>query len=95
MASAANPLLMTVEEYRQLPDKPDVIQELHWGHVVTLSRPQAATHQAPVPHHQAASSDCRASRLCRIRASVSRLAGLRPARRRRGLCDARAMGRGQ
>ena len=40
MASAANPLLMTVEEYRQLPDKPDVIQELHWGHVLTLSRPK-------------------------------------------------------
>ena len=40
MATAARPLLMTVEEYRQLPDRPDVIQELHWGQVVTLSRPK-------------------------------------------------------
>ncbi len=37
--SAAKPLLMTVEEYRQLPDRLDVIQELHWGQAVTLSRP--------------------------------------------------------
>jgi Uma2 family endonuclease len=40
MATAAKPLLMTVDEYRQLPDRPDVIQELHWGQVVTLSRPK-------------------------------------------------------
>jgi Uma2 family endonuclease len=40
MAAAAEPLLMTVYEYRQLPDREDVIQELHWGMVVTLSRPK-------------------------------------------------------
>ena len=40
MAAAAEPLLMTVEQYRQLPDREDVIQELHWGMVVTLSRPK-------------------------------------------------------
>ena len=40
MASAANPVLMTVDEYRRLPDREDVIQELHWGMVVTLSRPK-------------------------------------------------------
>jgi Uma2 family endonuclease len=40
MAAATEPLLMTVEQYRQLPDRDDVIQELHWGMVVTLSRPK-------------------------------------------------------
>ncbi|MGA2737738.1 MAG: Uma2 family endonuclease [Bryobacteraceae bacterium] len=40
MAAAAEPLLITVERYRQLPDREDVIQELHWGLVVTLSRPK-------------------------------------------------------
>jgi Uma2 family endonuclease len=40
MAAAAEPLLMTVDEYRQLPDREDVIQELHWGMVVTSSRPK-------------------------------------------------------
>jgi len=40
MAAAAEPLLMTVEQYRQLPDREDVIQELHWGMVVTLTRPK-------------------------------------------------------
>jgi Uma2 family endonuclease len=40
MATAAKPLLMTVDEYRQLPDKPGVVQELHWGQVVTLSHPK-------------------------------------------------------
>jgi len=40
MAAAAEPLLMTVDEYRQLPDREDVIQELHWGMVVTLARPK-------------------------------------------------------
>jgi len=40
MAAAAEPLLMTVDEYRQLPGREDVIQELHWGMVVTLSRPK-------------------------------------------------------
>jgi len=40
MAAAVEPLLMTVEQYRQLPDREDVIQELHWGMVITLSRPK-------------------------------------------------------
>jgi Uma2 family endonuclease len=40
MAAAPEPRLMTVDEYRQLPDREDVIQELHWGMVVTLSRPK-------------------------------------------------------
>jgi hypothetical protein len=40
MAAAAEPLLMTVDEYHQLPDREDVVQELHWGMVVTLSRPK-------------------------------------------------------
>ncbi|MGA3042101.1 MAG: Uma2 family endonuclease [Bryobacteraceae bacterium] len=40
MAAAAEPLLMTVDEYRQLPDREDVIQELHWGMVVTMCRPK-------------------------------------------------------
>jgi Uma2 family endonuclease len=31
---------MTVEQYRQLPDREDMIQELHLGVVVTLSRPK-------------------------------------------------------
>ncbi len=40
MATAAEPLLLTVEEYRRLPDREDVLQELHWGQVVTLTRPK-------------------------------------------------------
>jgi hypothetical protein len=40
MAAAAEPLLITVEEYRQLPTAEDIIQELHWGMVVTLTRPK-------------------------------------------------------
>jgi Uma2 family endonuclease len=39
MAAAAEPLLMTVAEYRELPAREDVIQELHWGQIVTLTRP--------------------------------------------------------
>jgi Uma2 family endonuclease len=38
MAAVAEPLLMTVAQYRQLPDREDVIQELHWGQVITLTR---------------------------------------------------------
>jgi len=34
------PLLLTVEQYRQLPDRKDVLHELHWGQVVTLTRPK-------------------------------------------------------
>lgn len=40
MAAAAEPLLMTVEQYRELPEREDVIQELHWGEVVTLAPPR-------------------------------------------------------
>lgn len=40
MGAAARLLLTTVDEYRQLPVRDDVIQELHWGQVVTLTRPQ-------------------------------------------------------
>src|SRR5882724_3623477 len=37
---ALRPILyMTVEQYRHLPDREDVTQELHWGMVVTLTRP--------------------------------------------------------
>ena len=39
MAAATDPVLMTVEQYRQMPNRDDVIQELHWGMVVTLTRP--------------------------------------------------------
>ena len=37
---AAELLLTTVDEYRQLPRRGDVVQELHWGRVVTLTRPK-------------------------------------------------------
>ena len=40
MAAVVEPLLMTVEEYRELPQQSDVVQELHWGQVVTLTRPR-------------------------------------------------------
>ncbi len=40
MATAADPVLMTVEQYRELPKREDVVQELHWGQVVTLTRPR-------------------------------------------------------
>ena len=33
-------LLMTVDEYCQLPERQDLIQELHWGQVVHLPRPK-------------------------------------------------------
>ena len=41
MGAAAEPFLMTVEQYRQIPEREDVIQELHWGQVTTLTRPKA------------------------------------------------------
>jgi Uma2 family endonuclease len=31
---------MTVEQYRELPQRDDVIQELHWGQLVTLTGPK-------------------------------------------------------
>lgn len=40
MAAAAEPVLMTVEQYRKLPGREDIIQELHWGMVVALTRPK-------------------------------------------------------
>ncbi len=40
MAAVSEPFFMTVEEYRQLPDQPGVVQELHWGQLVTLTFPK-------------------------------------------------------
>ena len=40
MAAIAEPVLMTVEQYRALPGRDDVIQELHWGQVVLLTFPK-------------------------------------------------------
>jgi Uma2 family endonuclease len=41
MGAAAEPLLITVEQYRRIPEREDVTQELHWGRVITLTRPKA------------------------------------------------------
>jgi Uma2 family endonuclease len=40
LSAAAEPILMTVDQYRDLPKREDVITELHWGQVVTLTRPK-------------------------------------------------------
>ena len=40
MAAVAEPLLRTVAQYRELPEREDVIQELHWGQVIILTRPK-------------------------------------------------------
>ena len=40
MAAHPKPLLITVEEYCNLPEREDVVLELHWGRVVELSRPK-------------------------------------------------------
>jgi Uma2 family endonuclease len=40
MSAAAEPLLVTVEQYRRLPAREGILQELHWGMVVTLTRPK-------------------------------------------------------
>lgn len=40
MAAAAEPFLLTVEQYRQLQRREDVVQELHWGLVVALTFPK-------------------------------------------------------
>ena len=40
MGAVAKPLLMTVDQYRLLPGREDVVRELHWGTVVTLTRPK-------------------------------------------------------
>jgi Uma2 family endonuclease len=33
--------MMTVEQFDMLPERQDVLEELHWGHLVTMSRPKA------------------------------------------------------
>ena len=41
MAATAQPVMMTVEQYRQLPDdNPAVSLELHLGQVVEVTRPK-------------------------------------------------------
>ncbi len=40
LAAATEPLLMTVDQYRKLPERSDVVQELHWGQLVTLTYPK-------------------------------------------------------
>ena len=40
MAALGEPLLMTVAQFQELPERGDVLEELHWGHLVTLSRPR-------------------------------------------------------
>ncbi len=40
MAAVAEPLVMTVEQFYALPARSDVITELHWGQVVTVTRPK-------------------------------------------------------
>jgi Uma2 family endonuclease len=40
MAALGEPLLMTVEQFDLLPERKDVLEELHWGCLVTLSRPK-------------------------------------------------------
>jgi Uma2 family endonuclease len=40
MATVAKPLLITVDQYRELARREDVIQELHWGRIVNLSFPK-------------------------------------------------------
>jgi Uma2 family endonuclease len=38
--TAAEPSLVTVEQYRTLPANENALQELHWGSVVTMTRPK-------------------------------------------------------
>ncbi len=40
MAALGEPLLMTVEQFQSLPERSDALEELHWGCLVTLSRPK-------------------------------------------------------
>ena len=40
VSADVEPLLMTVDQYRRLPAREDVVQELHWGMVVTSTRPK-------------------------------------------------------
>jgi len=39
MAEFQEPILVTLDQYRRLPVREDVVQELHWGQVVTVTRP--------------------------------------------------------
>ncbi len=41
MAALAEPLLMTVPQFGLLPERKNVSEELHWGQLLTLSRPKA------------------------------------------------------
>jgi Uma2 family endonuclease len=40
MAALGEPLLVTVEQFQALPERSDVLEELHWGSPITLSRPK-------------------------------------------------------
>ena len=40
VAALGEPVLMTVEQFHALPERGDVLEELQWGHVTTLSRPK-------------------------------------------------------
>ena len=40
MAAVLEPVLLTVGQYRRLPVREDVVHELHWGQVITLTRPR-------------------------------------------------------
>lgn len=40
MAAAVEPLLMTVAQYRALPQREDLLFELHGGRLVTMTRPK-------------------------------------------------------
>jgi Uma2 family endonuclease len=40
MAAIPHPVLLTVDQYRRLRLREDAVQELHWGEVVTLTRPR-------------------------------------------------------
>ncbi|HEY3939625.1 MAG TPA: Uma2 family endonuclease [Bryobacteraceae bacterium] len=40
MAARAESLLMTVEQFREIPAPDSMVQELHWGQVITLTRPK-------------------------------------------------------
>jgi Uma2 family endonuclease len=40
MAALSEPSLMTVEQFQGLPERGDVLEELRWGILVTLSRPR-------------------------------------------------------
>ena len=40
VAALGEPLLMTVEQFHALPEQNTVLEELHFGHLVTLSRPK-------------------------------------------------------